>query len=352
MQQWMIYGANGYTGKLIAREAKAQGLEPVLAGRNRGAVEALASELGFEHRIFDLRNEAATRTGLEGISAVAHCAGPFSATSQPMIDACIATHCHYLDITGEIDVFVAAQERHDDAVTAGIIVCPGVGFDVIPTDCIAATLKAELPDADHLALGFDSRSGFSPGTAKTSVESLKMGGKVREKDKIRTVPLAWQSRDIDFGNGSKFAVTIPWGDIATAWYTTGIDNIEVFIPMAPSAAARLRKLDAIRPLLGLAPVQALLKRIAGKRVKGPDSEQREKARTYVWGEAQNPAGKKVTARIETANGYDVTIHGVLMAVKHVLETENAPGYFTPSRLMGAQCVERLPGSGAMIVSQQ
>jgi len=165
MQQWMIYGANGYTGMLVAREAKKQGLTPILAGRNRGAVEQLATELGFEHRIFDLRNSAATRAGLEGVSAVAHCAGPFSATSQPMIDACLASHCHYLDITGEIDVFVSAQARHKDAVAAGIVICPGVGFDVIPTDCVAATLKSELPDADRLALGFDSRSGFSPGTA-------------------------------------------------------------------------------------------------------------------------------------------------------------------------------------------
>lgn len=352
MQQWMIYGANGYTGMLVAREAKKQGLTPILAGRNRTAVEKLAGELGFEHRIFDLRNTSAAQAGLKGVSAVAHCAGPFSATSQPMIDACLASRCHYLDITGEIDVFVAAQARHSEAVAAGIVICPGVGFDVIPTDCVAATLKSELPDADRLALGFDTRSGFSPGTAKTSVEGLKMGGKIREKDKIRSVPLAWQSREIDFGNGSKFAVTIPWGDIATAWYTTGIDNIEVFIPMAPSAAARLKKLDKLRPLLGLPPVQALLKRMAGKRIKGPDADQREKARTYVWGEAQNRAGKKVTARIETSNGYEVTVHGVLMAVRHVLETETAPGYFTPSRLMGARCVERLPGSGSITIGQQ
>ncbi|WP_231703231.1 saccharopine dehydrogenase family protein [Halopseudomonas pelagia] len=350
MQEWMIYGANGYTGTLLAREACEQGLKPVLAGRNRSAVEALASELDLPCRIFDLRDAAAAIEGVKGMQAVAHCAGPFSATSQPMIDACLANHCHYLDITGEIDVFVAAQERHAEAEAANIVICSGVGFDVIPTDCIAAALKAELPDADRLALGFDSRSGFSPGTAKTSVEGLKYGGKVREKDKIRTVPLAWQSREIDFGNGTKYAVTIPWGDIATAWFSTGIDNIEVFIPMAPSAATRLRRLDWLRPVLGLAPVQALLKHLVGRKITGPDSQQRLSARTYVWGEAQNRAGKKVTARIEVANGYDVTVHGVLMAVKHVLEGVRAPGYFTPSRLMGDHCIEELPGSGKIQIS--
>lgn len=350
MGEWMIYGANGYTGELVAREAVKQGLTPVLAGRNSAAVIALAEELQLTHRIFDLNDADATSQGLNGIQAVAHCAGPFSATSQPMIDACLANHCHYLDITGEIDVFIAAQQRHNEAVAANIVICPGVGFDVIPTDCLAATLKAELHDADHLALGFDSRSGFSPGTAKTSVEGLKLGGKVREKDKIRSVPMAWQSREIDFGNGSKHAVTIPWGDIATAWFSTGIDNIQVYIPMAPSAALRLRRLDVLRPLLGLAPIQALLKYLIGRKVQGPDQEQRANAPTYVWGEAQNRAGKKVVARVQTANGYDVTVHGTLMAVRHVLEQAPAPGYFTPSRLMGARCIEQLPGSGQIEIS--
>jgi len=347
MSEWMIYGANGYAGSLLAKEAVTRGLKPVLAGRNQAAVTRLSQELGLEARCFSLDDSNATRDGLQGMISVVHCAGPFSATSQPMIDACLHNRCHYLDITGEIDVFVAAQARHKEAADANIIICPGVGFDVIPTDCIAARLKEALPDADRLALGFDSRSSFSPGTARTSVEGLKYGGRIRKNDKIKTVPLAYQSRDIDFGNGTKHAVTIPWGDIATAWFSTGIDDIEVFIPMAPSAATRLRRLDRLRPLLGLAPVQALLKHLVARRILGPDSAQRKKARSYVWGEAQNRAGKKVTARIQTANGYDVTTEGALFAVEFLQQNERAPGYYTPSRLLGSDCIEKLAGSGEM-----
>lgn len=347
MSEWMIYGANGYAGELIARAAVERGLKPVLAGRNKRAIKALAEELKLTARIFDLKNSSDTLEGVKDIGVVVHCAGPFSATSRAMIDACLHNHCHYLDITGEIDVFVAAQLRHNDAVEANIVICPGVGFDVIPTDCIAARLKEALPDADRLALGFDSRSSFSPGTARTSVEGLKYGGRVRKDDKIKTVPLAYQSRDIDFGNGTKHAVTIPWGDIATAWFSTGIDDIEVFMPMAPSAATRLRRLDRLRPLLGLPPVQALLKHLVAKRILGPDSTQRQNARTYVWGEAQNRAGKKITARIQTANGYDVTVEGALFAVDFLQQNEPAPGYATPSRLLGADCIEKLKGSGEM-----
>ncbi|GGE31125.1 hypothetical protein GCM10007421_01050 [Halopseudomonas oceani] len=347
MRQWMIYGANGYTGKLLARAAAERGLQPVLAGRNRSAVAALAAELSLPHRCFDLSQPEQVRENLQGMQVVLHCAGPFSATSQPLIDACLTTGCHYLDITGEIDVFVAAQSRQAEAEQAGIVICPGVGFDVIPTDCIAARLKLALHDADRLALGFDTVSSLSPGTARTSVEGLKYGGRIRKDDRIQTVPLAYQSREIDFGNGTKHAVTIPWGDIATAWFTTGIDDIEVFLPMAPSAAARLRRLDRFRPLLGLAPVQALLKYLVARRIHGPDLHQREAARCYVWGEAQNRAGKKIVARIETANAYDVTVEGALYAVGFLLENEPAPGYYTPSRLLGPDCIEQLPGSGAM-----
>lgn len=351
MRRWMIYGANGYTGELVAREAVRQGQAPILAGRRRHAVEALARELQLEARVFDLRSPEELLGQLEDVSLVAHCAGPFSATSQPMIDACLTRRAHYLDITGEISVFVAAQARHAEAVAAGVVLCPGVGFDVIPTDCVAAVLKAAMPDADRLALGFDSRSGFSPGTARTSVEGLREGGRIREDGAIRSVPLAYQCRDIDFGNGTRHSVSIPWGDIATAWFSTGIPNIEVFVPMAPSAAVRLRRLNWIRPLLALPLAQRLLKRQVAQRVRGPDQAQRQNAPTFVWGEVRNPAGRRLVARVRTANGYDVTVHGVLLAVRHLLEhPQPEPGYYTPSQLLGERCIEQLEGSGTIALS--
>jgi short subunit dehydrogenase-like uncharacterized protein len=180
----MIYGANGYTGDLIAREAVRRGLKPVLAGRTAAKVEALATSLGLQARVFDLANAVMTSRGVEGMRLVLHCAGPFSATAAPMMAACLAMRAHYLDITGEISVFEHARTLEATARAASVVVCPGVGFDVIPTDCVAAALKAALPDATHLALGFDSRSGFSPGTAKTSVEGLAQGGKVRQDGRI------------------------------------------------------------------------------------------------------------------------------------------------------------------------
>ncbi|MDF2446527.1 MAG: hypothetical protein K0S46_1763 [Moraxellaceae bacterium] len=346
--QWMIYGANGYTGELIAREAKARGLAPVLAGRSAAKVRPLAAELGVEHRAFTLDEARQVDEGLRGVGLVLHCAGPFSQTSAPMIEGCLRAKAHYLDITGEISVFEHAHAQNDRARVAGVVICPGVGFDVIPTDCVAAALKRALPDATHLSLGFDSRSGFSPGTAKTSVEGLAQGGRVRRNGRIVEVPLAYETRRIDFGDGEKLAMTIPWGDVATAFYSTGIPNIEVFIPGSPRLVKNAKRANHIRWLLGLKPVQALLKAQAGK-VQGPDAAARERLPTFVWGEARNARGEKRTARLQTANGYSLTVTGALAVVQALLTRQDQGGAFTPSGLFGPEFVETLPGSGKIVI---
>ena len=344
---WMIYGANGYTGELIAREAVRRGLRPVLAGRSHDKVAGLAAELGLEARAFGLDDTAAVVAQLQGLGLVLNCAGPFSATAAAMMEACLQTRAHYLDITGEIAVFELAQSLDARAQQAGIVLCPGVGFDVIPTDCVAAALKAALPDATHLALGFDSRSGFSPGTAKTSVEGLAQGGKVRRDGRIVSVPLAWEVRRIDFGDGEKDAMTIPWGDVSTAYHTTGIANIEVFIPGSPRMIANARRANHIRPLLGVSWVQKLIKARIAKTVTGPGEELRARQPTFVWGEARNARGETRTARIRTANGYSLTITGSLAVIDHLMANTPAGGAYTPAKLAGADLVTRLPESGPL-----
>ncbi|MDE2119264.1 MAG: saccharopine dehydrogenase NADP-binding domain-containing protein [Betaproteobacteria bacterium] len=344
---WMIYGANGYTGELIAREAARRGLAPVLAGRSADKVQALAGELGLEARVFPLDDPEQAARQLEGLALVLNCAGPFSATAGVMMRACLRASVHYLDITGEIAVFELAQSLGAQAAAAGVVLCPGVGFDVIPTDCVAAALKAALPDATHLALGFDSRSGFSPGTAKTSVEGLAQGGKVRRDGRIVTVPLAYKVRRIDFGDGAKEAMTIPWGDVSTAYYTTGIPNIEVFLPGSPAMISRARRANLIRPLLGLSWVQRWIKARITRTVQGPSEQQRARMPTFVWGEATNALGQRKVARIRTANGYSLTVSGSLAVVDHLLRSTPQGGAYTPARLVGADLVSRLPDSGVL-----
>ena len=343
-KNWMIYGAYGYSGELIAREAVARGLTPMLAGRNETKLRALANELKLGFRVFDLSDSAAVKRELEDMTLVLHCAGPFSATSAPMLEGCLASKAHYFDITGEMDVFEHAHSErvNERAREAGIIVCPGVGFDVVPTDCLAAQLKQALPDMTELDLAFKAGGPMSPGTAKTSVESLAGLSRIRHNGRIVETPL--KTRRLDMGRGERIAVSIPWGDVSTAYHSTGVNNVVVYVPVAERTVKRMKRLQSMRWLMGHPWVQSFMKRRIEKNVPGPTAEQRAKSRTYLWGEARNAAGKKVIGRFETPNGYDLTVTAPLAIVTAVLEHKvSSAGSTTPSTLMGADFVWSLPG---------
>lgn len=342
-KKWMIYGANGYTGKLIAQAAKQRGLQPILAGRNRAIIEALAADTGFECRIVELDDHAALVRALEDIAIVLHCAGPFSATSQPMIEACLESGCHYLDITGEISVFANAQKQADEALRADVALMPGVGFDVVPTDCLAATLVKALPAATSMKLAFESGGRMSPGTAKTSIEGLAGGGCVRKNGKLKWVPLAWKTREIRFRHGKRLAVTIPWGDVFTAYISTGVPDIEVYMAVPPSSILRMKRLRMVKPLLSMQWVQNMMKRRAEKAVTGPDPGERENSQMQLWGEVKSSDGRSVSATMTTPDGYDVTVTASLGIVEYLLENDIEGGFYTPSLLMGEDYATRLPG---------
>ncbi len=341
---WMIYGANGYTGRLMVEEAIRRGMRPVLAGRSRAAIEPMAQQYGLPARVFDLGQPDAVLMGLRGMGLVLHCAGPFSKTAKPMVHACLESGAHYLDITGEIDVFAACSALNAEAQQRGIVIMPGAGFDVVPTDCLAAILKLELPSANQLVLAFDAPGGPSPGTAKTAVEGLGNGGRARIDGVLQKVPLAWKTRSFMKNGEARTAMTIPWGDVFTAYISTGIANIEVYMCVPPSTVTRLRKLRPLGPLLGWHPVQAFLKKQVEKTVRGPDESRRQSAETWVWGEVRDAAGHEANGILVTPNGYTLTVLSSLGIVAKLLGAQRPiGGFYTPSRLMGADYVLRLPG---------
>jgi short subunit dehydrogenase-like uncharacterized protein len=343
MNRWMIYGANGYTGRLLAAEAVARGQAPVLAGRNRDEVEALAAALELPSVVVGLDEGARLCEILSEVSVVLHCAGPFSATSQPMIAACLDTGTHYLDITGEISVFENAWRQSDQARKADVVLCPGAGFDVVPTDCLAARLVEALPAATRLQLAFEPGGGLSPGTAKTSIEGLARGGCVRQGGQLTPVPLAWKTRMVPFRHAERNAVTIPWGDVFTAWVSTGVPDIEVYLSVPPTAVRRLRLMRLMQPLLRLRPVQAFLKGRVEKKISGPSAETRAASATQLWGEASSADGRSISATMETPNGYELTVTAALGLVDWLLQHGIEGGYYTPSLLAGAGYAETLPG---------
>jgi short subunit dehydrogenase-like uncharacterized protein len=340
MAQWMIYGANGYTGKLIAQEARRRGLSPIVAGRNAQAVESLAQELSLPSRVFSCD---AIGENLKGVELVLHCAGPFSATSRQMIDACLKSKTHYLDITGEISVFENIHSQNARIRQAGIVAIPGVGFDVVPTDGLAAMLKEKLPDATHLALAFKSSAKVSAGTAKTAIEGLGQDGAIRRDGKIVSVPKAYDVRMIRFNKLEEPAVTIPWGDVSTAYYSTGIPNIQVYLRSNHSAIRIMKLSRLLQPLLAISPVQKALKKLAGKFVTGPAEMDRSTFNCYLWGEVTAGDGRRFELRLQTPEAYALTVVTALAAVERVLAGQVQPGAWTPSLAFGSKFILEFDG---------
>jgi len=340
---WILYGATGYTGRAIAEEAARRGQRPVLAGRNASLVAELAGKLGLEQRAFGLNDLAALRQAIRGAGLVLNCAGPFSATARPMMEACLAEHVHYLDITGEIDVIEAAAALDDRARAAGVISLPAVGFDVVPSDCLAAKLAARLPGARRLALAFNALGSLSPGTAKTMLEAAPQGGRVRIEGRLTAVPLAWKTLEVPFREGTRTAMTIPWGDVASAFYSTGIGNIEVYAATPMNQIELLRKVRWAVPALGVWPLDSLVRSWIGRRTHGPSAESRARDTSSLWGCVEDDAGHRVTATLTTPNGYSLTISTALAAIERIFQSLPAPGFLTPSRAFGADFIDGIPG---------
>ncbi len=339
----LIYGAYGYTGDLIARLAKAEGLAPILAGRSAARLDPMAAELGLLKRVVGLGDPPTLDAALAGVDVVLHCAGPFSRTSRPMVEACMRTRTHYLDITGELEVFERCARKDAAAVDAGVMLMPGVGFDVVPSDCLAGHLKERLPDATHLILAFKSVGGAtSHGTATTMVENLGGPNAVRRDGRIVPVRMGALARDVDFGRGPSPTLSIPWGDVSTAFYSTGIPNIEVYIGVPKSAVLGAR----VGGYLGALMRSSLVKKMAQRRVEaapaGPTEQMRGSAFTLLWGEARS-ADARVEARLRVPEGYTLTAATALEIARRVARDGAEPGFRTPAMAYGADFILEFEG---------
>ena len=341
--EFLLYGANGYTGQLIAELASEYGLKPVIAGRREAPIRSLANKLQVDYRVGALENREQVMKVISGARVVLNAAGPFKYTAKAMIEACLANKTHYLDITGEMPVFEMAKLYNDKAIGEGIMVMPGVGFDVVPTDCLALFLKNKLPDACMLKLAFTTlHGGISHGTATTIAESVGEDGAVRFKGKIVNVPVGHKSMWIDFGQHRQLVMSIPWGDIATAYHTTGIPNIETYTGISPAIYRLFQFQKLYNWVLRTRVVRSYIKRRINNRAPGPSDEQRIKAKSLVWGEVTNQAGTNVCARQSGPEGYTLTAHSSLIILKKVFSGEFKPGYHTPAEMYGADLILEVP----------
>jgi short subunit dehydrogenase-like uncharacterized protein len=337
--RFLLYGSYGYTGSLIADLAVKRGMRPILAGRDAVRLKAQAEALDLEYWPFSVDDRDALEFGLEQVPVVLNCAGPFHRTFQPLVDACLWMNKHYLDITGEIVVFEALAARDSVARQAGSMLLPGVGFDVVPSDCLAAHLKLRLPNASRMALAISLYGGgISRGTILSAIEHIPDQGAIRKDGKLVQMPLLEKTRQIDFGRGLRTAMNIPWGDLSTAYYSTGIPNIEAYM-VFPKAS--LRMMPLLQPFLRLASkplAQWALRWMVKRLPSGPSVEARILSWSRLWGEAIDNTGRRVVTRLETPDAYNLTAETALAAVSRVLADDFKPGFQTPSLAYGADFI--------------
>jgi short subunit dehydrogenase-like uncharacterized protein len=344
MANFLIYGSYGYTGQLIVDHALREGLHPILAGRNKKKLIAQAEQCHLGHRAFALQETEILDSVLQGVEAVLHCAGPFGQTFRPMAEACLRTKRHYVDISGDLLGFEALAAMDDQAKQAGIMLLPGAGFDVVPSDCLAAHLKRRLPSATHFRLYVRGvGAGASPGTAKSAVENMDRQGMIRRNGKLVQVPPAWNVREQDFGRGYTKAVSVGWGDISTAYYSTGIPNIETYFAFPENMIRLMRSLRVIGPLLYNRPVKKFFQLLIDLFIKGPKEERRKNARAIFIGEVSDQSRGRAITKLTTPEGYTCTALTAVEIMKRILSGDLKTGFQTPSLAYGADFVLQFPG---------
>jgi short subunit dehydrogenase-like uncharacterized protein len=344
MKPILIYGSYGYSGNLIVQECAAKKIPMILAGRDGSKLEVQARAFNVPFEALDLSETEKLKPLLARCSLVIHCAGPFRTTAKPMAKACLETKTHYTDITGEIGVFESLFKLNQQATDAGIMILPGTGFDVVPTDCMAARLKMKLPSATHLQLAFASLGGGpSRGTAKTAVEGLGFGSVIRKNGELKREPLG-RKMMVDFGFKTLSTMGIPWGDVSTAFRTTGIPNIEVYMAVPPKVIRMAKLSNYFGWLLRMNWLKGMILNRMDKTVQGPADEIREKSRSYVWGKVWDNKGNEATAKLETLGGYTLTAKAATLIAEKILSGNFKPGFATAAMAYGADLVSEVEGS--------
>lgn len=340
----VIYGAYGFTGNLITRECKKRNIEVLLSGKNEEKLKALSIETGYEYAVADIENNKKLIEIFSDAILVINAAGPFINTCVQIIEACLESKTHYLDINGDIKVFELIKTYSKRAEDVGIMLLPGTGFDIVPTDCIANKLKEQMPDATHLKIAFATiGGGVSHGTAATVASRLGDKAFRRINGLMKPINIGKNSMEVDFGLKKMFVMSIPWGDVSTAWTSTGIPNIESFMAVKPKVYKYLKFQSAINWLLRTKLVKSEIRKMIDKKITGPDDESRKSAYCLVWAQVMNAEGKTLTARLKTPDGYDLTALATTLITEKILNNNFKTGYQTPATAFSKDLIFEIEG---------
>lgn len=320
MNKLMIYGATGYVGCMAAEYAKAHGLDIVIAGRSHDKVRALAAELDVPYCVFT--PDAPMAGSLDGVGVLVNFAGPFAQTANVLMRGCIKAGVDYLDITAEIDVYRLAERLGAEAAGSGVMLLPGVGWDVVPTDCLAVHVARRVQDPQSLSIALQVAGSMSRGSALSVSEIIGAGLLARIDGQLVATPDA-QPRHFDFGDGLEVCAPLSFGDLVTGWHSTGIPNIFVFVHFSgePFPEGDHSQLP-----------------------DGPNTQQREAHRARAVAEVTGADGTVARSVIETVNGYTYTPLAAVEAARRVLSGERRAGFETPAKLLGVGFADSIAGT--------
>ncbi|MFB6098873.1 MAG: trans-acting enoyl reductase family protein [Salinibacter sp.] len=345
----LLYGAYGYTGRLIAQEAAERPLPLVLAGRDPAPLGDLGTRLGLPTRSVSLEEPDQLRAVLDEVTAVLHCAGPFVHTGSPMVEACLDTGTHYLDLTGEMEVFRRLEARSEEAESAGVMLVPGIGFDVVPSDCLARFVAGQAEETTTLEVALYAEGTVSQGTLTTLIEQMGQGGLVRREGQLREVPPGWTSRTVNFGDRERRVVSIPEGSVVTTGTSTTVPNVTAYLALPAPVRALLRASRHVQGVLRWRPLKRFLSRLVERRRDGPTADERRRGRTVVWASARGQNGSATTARLHGPEAYTFTARAATSALERVLDGTSPCGYQTPSTAFGEEFVLEVDGVNRTLV---
>lgn len=338
---WMLYGATGTTGALIAEEAVRRGHQPVLAGRSAETLASLGKRLGLPWVAVGLDESERLQQVVSDVDAVLNAAGPFIATAPPLVQACLAAGTHYLDIAGELPVQqhlfahnLAARERN-------ITLIGGVGFGVVASNSLVKYVADQLPGATTLELAVKAANQqTSQGATKSVLEALAGGGRVYREGRLVPFRLGKGLKTLHFPDGPFEILPVPSGDLEAAYRATGIANITAFIPFRRSAAVLL---PLVQWGLSLRPLRGWLEAAVEKRGPRQRASQASGQKTsYAWARAMNQHGQQVEAWLALGEGYQFTAASSVRAVEHVLRSQLS-GALTPAQAFGTDFVLTIEG---------
>ena len=344
MKKILVYGSYGYTGELIVEHAVREGLQLILAGRDEKRLRAQAEKHKMDYRAFAVEDKARLDAALQEVDAVLHCAGPFVLTFRAMAEACIRNKKHYVDISGEIEAFEALALMDEDAKHAGIMLLPGAGFDVVPSDCLIAYTAGNLPGATDLKLYIKGiGGGVSRGTARSGIENSHRQGRIRRDGKIVRVPNLYDSKEVDFGRGPTRLVSIGWGDVSTAYHSTGIPNVTVYMGFPTVMIAMMKFTKFAGPVLYTRAAKNFIKWLIGFFFSpGPSRDKNKTGFSLLIAEVTD--GKKtIHTNLRTPEAYYLTALTSVEIMKRILSSDFKPGFQTPSKVYGADFILQFNG---------